>query len=165
MAATTPVSLPAGHVPTAAEIATYRTAIMEMQPGPVMASDPTAGTTASATYTATLGGVAAPLSVSFVAAKTAHVVTVGALITQQTSGPWNQHMAPVVTGAGFAAYGPNDADAAMGQMTNNNVGAYVEKSTVVTGLTIGNTYTVTPQYKAGSGITCTFANRRIVVHL
>ena len=161
--ATNPPPLAAGHRPLASELATYRTAILELQAVPVMASDTTAGTTTATAYTATLTGVTTPLSVSFVAAKSSHVVVVGALITQQSSGPWNQYMAPVVTGPSFA-YGPNDGDALIGQWTNNNVSAYSERSTVITGLTVGNTYTVTPQYRC-SGNQCTFAQRRIVVHL
>ena len=161
--ATVPTQLPAQHSPTAAEIATYRAAIMELQAVPVMASDPTGGTTTVSAYTATLTGVTTPLSVTFVAAKASHVVVLGALITQQSSGPWNQYMAPVVTGANYS-YGPNDSDATMGQWTNNNVSTYSERSTVIAGLTVGNTYTVTPQYRC-SGNQCTFAQRRIVVHL
>ena len=165
--ATTPTTLLAGKAPTAAALATYKTAILELQAAnglPSMASDSTGGTTTSTTYTSTLSGVTTPLSLTFVAAKTSVAITVSTLITQQTSGPWNQFMAPVVIGAtdGYS-YGPNDADAATGQFTNNNVGSVVERTTVITGLTVGNSYTITPQYKSG-GVQCTFGNRRIVVH-
>lgn len=148
----------AGHKPTgdeAQQVAGVANAVAQM------GSDAVGGTTTSTTYTSTLTGISVPLSLTFVAYRTAMVVVVGAFIASLVSNG-DQWMAPSVTGTSYY-YGPTDADAAFGQLTNNNIGSYVEKSTVITGLTIGQTYTITPQYRTTAG-TALFSQRRVIVH-
>jgi len=132
---------------------------------PVRAVAAAAGTTNSITYTSTLTGVGTALSTTFVAKCTTHCVTVGALMTISGSGPWVVYMAPVVTGSGFTTYGPSDDDAAHCQPDDSPAtGAYVERTTIVPGLTPGVTYTVTPQFRSMSTAgTASFASRTIIV--
>lgn len=121
------------------------------------------GTTTSTTYVNTLTGAATPLSLAFTALKSQHLVTVSCTVLNSgASGPWNQYMAFQVTGSGFTTYGPSDADSAYGQWTNNNVAGVGTRSTVVSGLTPGVSYTVTAFMRVGNS-TGNFLNRRIVV--
>jgi hypothetical protein len=131
---------------------------------PTRAVDAANGTTTSTSYTATLAGVATPLSLAFVARRSVHTMVVGTTILQTTTGPWTAWMAPVVTGAGFSTYGPLDNDAATAQPDDINMGSYSERTSIVAGLTPGVTYTITPQFKAQSGAgTANFRDRTIVV--
>jgi hypothetical protein len=131
---------------------------------PKMATDAAPATTSSASYTATVSGGTSSFNTTFVATRTAHTITVSAFMLNAGSiGPYTFFMAPVVTGSGFSTYGPNDTDAAVAQFVNTSVpGSTCTRSTVVTGLTPGTTYTVTLQQKA-TGSTGEFANRRIVI--
>lgn len=131
---------------------------------PVRAVAAANGTTTSTSYTSTLSGVATPLSLAFVAKRAVHVIKVGATILQTTTGPWTAWMAPVVTGSGFSTYGPVDDDAQTAQQDDINAGAYGERTSLVSGLTPGVTYTVTPQFKAQSAAgTANFRDRTIIV--
>jgi len=130
-------------------------------PARVVAKDDTSATTTSTTYTATLTGTST-LSLTFVALSTTAKVTVSAFIVNTgASGPFTFYMAPVTTGSGFTTVGPSDADAAIMQ-TGVNIGSTTEKSSILTGLTVGTTYTVTAQHKV-SAQTGNFIYRRIFV--
>ena len=132
---------------------------------PVLATSATAGTTNSTSYTSTLTGVATPLAVSFVAACATHCVTVGAFMTMTSTGPWVQYMAPVTTGSGYSTLGPVDSAAATAQMEDSPAyGGFIQRTSLITGLTPGVTYTVTPQFKSQSSAgVASFAERSVIV--
>lgn len=127
------------------------------------ATGTTRGTTTSTTYTASLTGVSSTLTLSFVAQHPSHCVQVSAVMTQDTSGPWNQFMAPRVTGPGFT-WEPSDSHAAVGQATVGNAGCMASSTVVVTGLTVGETYTVEARYRCtNSSAAAGFNYRKITV--
>jgi hypothetical protein len=123
----------------------------------------TSGTTTSTSYTTTLSGGATP-STTFVARNTSHAIEISAMILNSGgSGPFTQYMSFQVTGSGFSTYGPSDADAATAQYTNNSIGSQCTRTTVVGGLTVGTTYTVTGWFKV-SGSTGQFNLPRVLIH-
>lgn len=127
---------------------------------PQYASDVTSGSTTSTSYTSTLTGATA-LSITFTATRTWHMVEVRGLIIQAVSGPWSQYINFQVVGTGYS-YGPVDGDAIYTQWTNNSVSAMTSARSKITGLTVGNSYTVTMQYKS-SGVQINISRRGITV--
>lgn len=159
-----PVLSDAPNVPTDVQglAVAVDNSLWAVRPLDVQVTDSVVGTTTSASYVSALTGTSA-LVTTFVAARTTAEVTVSTFVTNSgASGPLTQYIAPQVTGSGFTTYGPVDADAAIGQWTNNNVAGTVSRTTIITGLTPGVTYTVTAFMKV-TGSTGSFNFRRIII--
>jgi len=119
------------------------------------------GETSSSSYTSTLSGTT-PLTATFVAARGWHIVTISGRLLQYVAGPANQYMSFDVAGSGFS-WGPNDDDAIECQWDFDQRTVTSSRRTKITGLTVGNSYTVTLQYKAVSGNNIGVAHRSIMI--